>query len=68
MDCRVSGRVAVTVASVTTLRERATDYVNREIDAHVPALWRGRARLYVPLLVDRLVAFVELVTGGGDSS
>lgn len=66
--CRSSGRVARTLPDVTAetgtaLRARAEAFVTREIEAHVPRLFRARAQVYIPLLVDRLVAFVELAKG-----
>lgn len=51
------------MSDTATLRTRAEAFVAREIETHVPRLWQARARLYLPLLVDRLVAFVEAVTG-----
>lgn len=36
--------------------------VRAEIERHVPRFMRGRAALYVPLAVDRILAIVESVT------
>lgn len=47
-----------------TTREHVEARVRAEVDAHVPRLWRSRAVLYIPLIVDRIVAIVDELNGG----
>jgi hypothetical protein len=49
-----------------TTRERVQADVQQVINTHVPRLWRQRAAIYVPMIVDRIVAIVEELSGGTD--
>jgi hypothetical protein len=49
-----------------TTRERVEADVQQVINTHVPRLWRQRAAIYVPMIVDRIVAIVEELSGGPD--
>lgn len=65
-DVRVRRRVVATLRAMQTARERVERDVRQAIDAHVPRLWRARAALYVPMIVDRIVAIVDELRASPD--
>jgi len=49
---------------MANVREAIEREAKKLVDEHVPRLWRSRALIYVPLVVDRITAAVELFQKG----